>query len=151
MNGMNKVILIGNLGTDPELKYTTAGVALLSLRLATNESFVDKNKELQERTEWHSVVVWGARAETLSKTLNKGAYVVVDGSLRTTSFEKDGGRRYKTEVHARDVVLVGRRAVAMASDVSSSPGDPTASPFGGIRVNGFVPPKQEELLGELPY
>jgi single-strand DNA-binding protein len=152
MNGMNRVILLGNLGTDPELRYTAAGIAVLNLRLATNESFFDKNKEPQERTEWHSIVVWGTRAEALSKTLNKGACVLVEGGLRTSSFEKDGGgRRYKTEVYAREVVLVGRRMAAPGSDVPSSPDDPNAPTLGTMRVNGFVPSKKEEMLAELPY
>ena len=108
-DGMNKVLLLGNLGADPELRYTPGGVAVLNMRVATNESWRDKNKELQERTEWHSVVVWGNRAEALSKMLVKGQGLLVEGGLRTSSYEKDGTKRFKTEVHARDVVLTSRR------------------------------------------
>ena len=108
-DGMNRVILLGNLGADPELRYTPTGVPVLALRLATNESFVDKNKEHQDRTEWHSVVVWGTRGEALSKLLQKGACVCVEGALRTSSWEKDGQRRYRTEVYAREVFLTARR------------------------------------------
>src|SRR4051812_26536752 len=108
-DGLNRVILLGYLGADPELRYTQGGTAVLNIRLATNETFVDRNKETQERTDWHSVVVWGARAEGLSKILLKGALILVEGGLRTSSFEKDGLKRYKTEVHAGEICLTGRR------------------------------------------
>ena len=107
---MNKVILFGNLGSDPELRYTANGTAVLSLRIATNESFLDKNKEVQERTEWHTVVVWGTRAEALARTLSKGAGLLVEGGLRTSSYEKEGVKRYRTEIHAREICLSGRRS-----------------------------------------
>ncbi|WP_052373978.1 single-stranded DNA-binding protein [Chondromyces apiculatus] len=107
--GMNRVTLLGNLGADPELRYTASGVPLLSMRLATNESFLDRNREVQERTEWHSVVVWGARAEALGRLLSKGECVLVEGALRTTSYEKDGVKRWRTEVMAREVRFTGRR------------------------------------------
>jgi single-strand DNA-binding protein len=145
------VILIGNLGSDPELRYTATNIALLSLRVATNESYLDRNKELQERTEWHNIIVWGGRAEALSKTLTKGAYVLVEGSLRTSSFEKDGIRRYKTEVHARDVTLIGKRGPMTASEIVGVPSEGAASPIGATRGSGFLTPKKEELLDELPY
>jgi single-strand DNA-binding protein len=133
-DGMNRVILLGNLGADPELRYTTAGVAVLNVRLATNESYVDRNKEPQERTEWHTVVVWGNRAEGLSRVLTKGAGVLIEGTLRTSSYEKDGQKRYRTEVHARDVFFTGKRGAA-------GPGDATA----------LGPVKKADPLDELPY
>ena len=107
---MNHVFLMGHLGSDPELRQFATGTgSLLRLRLATNDSYLDKNHERQERTEWHDVVVFGARAEALSRILSKGSGLVVEGSLRTSSWEKDGVRRYRTEVVARDVHLVGVR------------------------------------------
>ncbi len=145
MNGMNKVILLGNLGADPELRYTTNGIAVLSLRLATNESFVDKNKEPQQRTEWHNAVVWGARAEAVSKLVSKGACVLVEGSLRTSSYEKDGVKRYKTEVHARDVLVTNRHVPG-----SETSGPPEAA-LATLRMNGLAAAKKEPLLDELPY
>jgi single-strand DNA-binding protein len=114
---MNKVILLGNLGADPELRYTANGQPVLHLRLATNESWLDKNKESQERTEWHTVVVWGPRGEALSKILTKGSSVLVEGGLRTSSYDKDGIKRYKTEIVARDVFLTGRRGTAPSTTV----------------------------------
>jgi len=106
--GMNKVILIGNLGMDPELKYTQGGGAVLRLRIATTESYVDKNKQRQEKTEWHTVVVWGNRAEALNKILSKGRSIGVEGRLQTRQWEdKDGGKRSSTEIVATNVLLLG--------------------------------------------
>ena len=107
--GLNKVILMGNLGSDPELRYTGNGTPVLQLRMATNESFVDKNKESKERTEWHNIVFWGPRAEALAKVLTKGDGVLIEGGLRTSSYDKDGIRRYRTEVIARAAEPCARR------------------------------------------
>ena len=107
--GMNKVIVMGNLGQDPELRATQGGTSVLTLSLAINESYLDANKERQQRTEWVRVVVWGKRAEGLSRILHKGSSVLIEGSLRTSSYEdrKSGEKRYKTEVHASEVYLSG--------------------------------------------
>jgi len=106
--GLNKVILIGNLGMDPELKYTQGGGAVLRLRMATTETYVDKNKQRQERVEWHTVVVWGNRAEALNKILAKGRSIGVEGRLQTRQWEdKDGGKRSTTEIVATNVLLLG--------------------------------------------
>jgi len=106
--GLNRVMLLGNLGADPELKMTSGGQAVLKLRLATSETYLDRNKVRQERTEWHSVVVWGKRAEALGKFLTKGSRLFVEGGLRTSSYDdKDGNKRYITEVIANDVQFLG--------------------------------------------
>jgi len=106
--GLNRVILLGNLGADPELRMTGGGTAVLKLRLATSESYLDRNKQRQERTEWHRVVVWGRRAEGLGKVLSKGDRILVEGSLRTSSYDdKEGNKRYTTEVIANNIVLSG--------------------------------------------
>jgi single-strand DNA-binding protein len=105
--GLNKVLLLGNLGADPELK-TTQGGAVLKLRLATTESYVDRDSVRQERTEWHRVTLWGKRGEALAKILRKGERVFVEGRISTTSYEKDGEKRYSTEVVATNVILSGR-------------------------------------------
>ena len=147
-DGMNKVILLGNLGADPELRYTAAGAAVLNLRLATNESYVDKNKEPQERTEWHSVVIWGSRAEGLARVLTKGSGVLVEGTLRTSSYEKDGQKRYRTEVHAREICFTGRRGPGGV--VPAGAGDDAALKM-PARVNGFGGKKPVDPLDELPY
>lgn len=101
---MNKVFLFGHLGADPELKMTAGGTAVLKMRMATTERYKDKNGTWSDRTEWHSVVVWGKRAEGLSRFLAKGAPVLIEGGLRTSSYEaNDGTKRYRTEVVATDV------------------------------------------------
>ena len=106
--GLNRVMLLGNLGADPELRMTSGGQAVLKLRLATSESYLDRNKVRQERTEWHSVVVWGKRAEGLAKILSKGSRLFVEGGLRTSSYDdKDGNKRYRTEVVANNIILSG--------------------------------------------
>lgn len=111
-DGINQVFLMGNLGSDPELKSLPSGANLLRFRMATNESYLDKNKERQTRTEWHDVVMWGNRAEPLSHILSKGSRVLVEGTLRTSSYEKDGTRRWHTEITARDLHLLGSRRAA---------------------------------------
>ena len=106
--GLNKVMLLGNLGADPELKMTQSGQAVLKLRLATTETYLDKNQTRQERTEWHSVTLWGKRGEALAKFLQKGERIFVEGSLRTSSYEKNGEKRYSTEINATNIILAGR-------------------------------------------
>jgi single-strand DNA-binding protein len=106
--GLNRVILLGNLGADPELRMTNGGTAVLNIRLATSESYLDRNKQRQERTEWHRVVIWGRRAEALGKILSKGDRVLIEGGLRTSSYDdRDGNKRYTTEIVATNVVLSG--------------------------------------------
>ncbi|MBM4360177.1 MAG: single-stranded DNA-binding protein [Deltaproteobacteria bacterium] len=107
--GLNRVMLLGNLGADPEVRYTKGGQAVMQIRLATTERFKDQSGNWSDRTEWHSVVVWGKRAEALGKFLRKGSSIFVEGSLRTTSWEKDGQKHYKTEVNAREILLAGGR------------------------------------------
>src|SRR6185312_863813 len=106
--GLNKVMLLGNLGADPELRVTPGGQAVLTLRMATNESYLDRNNVRQERVEWHRVTVWGKRAEALGKILNKGDSLFIEGRIQTSTYEKDGEKRYSTEVVANNVILNGR-------------------------------------------
>jgi single-strand DNA-binding protein len=107
MGSINKVILIGNLGADPELKYTPSSRALCNLRVATTEVFKDKSGARQERTEWHRVTVWGEQAENCSKYLSKGRSVYIEGKLQTRSYEKEGQKHYATDVVADRVVFLG--------------------------------------------
>jgi len=108
-DGLNKVMLLGNLGQDPELRVTQSGQSVLKLRLATSSSYLDKDRVRQERVEWHSVVVWGKRAEALSRFLSKGSKIFVEGELRTTSYDAaDGsGKKYRTDVSAANIILAG--------------------------------------------
>ena len=132
-DGLNRVFLLGNLGADPELKMTNGGQAVLKMRIATSETYFDRNKQKQERTEWHSVTLWGKRAEALSKFLSKGARLLVEGSLRTSSYDdRDGNKRYKTEVNATNVVLCGQsRGGSQRDDAGpSDDGEPEPSTGG---------------------
>lgn len=109
-DGLNRVMLLGNLGAEPELRFTQGGQAVLNMRVATTESYLDKDRVRKERTDWHNVVVWGKRGEALAKILNKGSSVFVEGSLRTSSYDdRDGNKRYKTEVVATNILLTGGR------------------------------------------
>jgi single-strand DNA-binding protein len=106
--GINKVILIGNLGADPELKYTASGTPVCTFRLATSETFKDREGNQQERTEWHRVVAWAKLGEIAAQYLSKGRQVYVEGSIRTRSWEDQSGeRKYMTEIVARDIQFLG--------------------------------------------
>jgi single-strand DNA-binding protein len=111
--GLNRVMLLGDLASEPELYVTRSGKVVLTLRLATTESYLDKDDIPRERTSFHPVVVLGRRADALSKTLRKGARVFVEGALRTSTYEaRDGGKRTKTEIVATEVLYAGERAGA---------------------------------------
>ncbi len=129
--GLNRVMLLGNLGADPELRMTNGGQAVLKLRLATSETYLDRNKVRQERTEWHSVIVWGKRGEALAKILTKGSRIFVEGGLRTSSYDdKDGNKRYKTEVVANNIILSGGGGRGGPRS-SEGPGPSEEGPSGG--------------------
>jgi len=110
--GFNRVTLFGHLGADPELRNTNTGTPVLSFRVATTEVYFDKEQTKQERTEWHRVTLFGNRAEPLSRILAKGSSVLVEGRLHTSSYEKDGSKRYTTEVIASEICLGGRSSAS---------------------------------------
>jgi single-strand DNA-binding protein len=108
MGSVNKVILIGNLGRDAELRYTTGGDAVSTVNMATTETWNDKQGKRVERTEWHRVVCWGRMAENLSEYLVKGKQIFVEGRLQTRQWDdKDGNKRYTTEIRADHITLLG--------------------------------------------
>jgi single-strand DNA-binding protein len=129
MSGLNKALLVGNLGADPELKVIAGGQAVLNLRLATTESYLDKQNQRQERTDWHTVVVWGKRAEGLAKILTKGSQIVVEGRIQTRSYEKNGEKRYATDIVASNIILAGgNRRDGASSSSSTSRSSTNAAP-----------------------
>jgi single-strand DNA-binding protein len=108
MGSVNKVILVGNLGRDSELRYTPGGAAVATLNLATTEVWNDRNNQRQEKTEWHRVVLWGKQAESLQEYLTKGKQIYVEGRLQTRQWDdKDGNKRYTTEIKADRITLLG--------------------------------------------
>jgi single-strand DNA-binding protein len=108
---VNKVILVGNLGKDPEVKFTPSGVPVAKFSLATNERFKDKAGEWQDRTEWHNIVAWQRLAEIVGEYVKKGSKIYIEGRLQTSSWEdkQSGEKKYRTEVVASDLVLLGGR------------------------------------------
>ncbi len=117
MFGINRVILIGNLGADPEVRSTANQQSVTQFNLATSESWVNRKGERQEKTEWHRIVVWGKLAETCAKYLTKGRQVFVDGRLQTRSWETDQGqKRFTTEVIANQVLFLGRSSQGVSKE-----------------------------------
>jgi single-strand DNA-binding protein len=109
MSGVNKVILVGNLGSDPQIRYTPQGTAVANFNIATTERFTNKNGEREARTEWHRIVAWGRLAEICSEYLKKGKQIYVEGRIQTRQWDdKDGNKRTSTEIVANNMVMLGR-------------------------------------------
>ena len=124
VSGVNKVILIGNLGKDPEVRYLDNGVAVANLSLATSENYKNKDGEKVTQTEWHDIVLWRGLAEVAEKYLKKGSSVYIEGKLRTNKWvDKDENTRYKTEVLADKLTMLGRSQNQEQSSESSSEDD----------------------------
>ncbi len=131
---VNKVILLGHLGADPEVRYTQGGTAVANLRIATNESYNDKTSgERVEKTEWHRVVAWGKLAEIVGQYLKKGRQVYIEGSLQTRQYQdQQGNTRYSTEIKANDLVMVGGRGEGGGGAAEGGVGEDTQfAPVGG--------------------
>lgn len=131
--GINKVILIGNLGRDPETRYAQSGSAVTNFSVATSESWRDKTSgEQQERTEWHNIVCFARLGEIAGEYLRKGSKVYIEGSLRTTSWEQDGQKRYRTEVMARELQMLDSRGggAQAAGGMPASNAEPSGAPSG---------------------
>ncbi len=140
MASLNKVMLIGNLGKDPEVRYTASGQAVASFNLATSEKFKNKNGEQEERTEWHRVTLWSRLAEIAGEYLSKGKTVYIEGRLQTREYEKDGIKRYTTEI-------VGEKMQMLSPKGERSGGDsPSASRSGAGSYE--EPPFQDD---DIPF
>jgi len=144
---VNKVILIGNLGKDPEVKYTPSGTAMAKFSLATNERYKDKAGEFQERTEWHNIVAWQRLAEIAGEYLKKGRSVYIEGRIQTRSWDDktSGQKKYMTEIVANDLVLLGGRGEggeggggrgrpAAAATGNDAPSAPPENPAQGAEI-----------------
>jgi single-strand DNA-binding protein len=139
---VNKVILLGNLGKDPEVKVTPNGTPVAKFTLATNERYKDKNGQWQDRTEWHNLVAWQRTAEIVGEYVKKGSKVYVEGSLRTSSWDdkNSGEKKYRTEIIVNDLVLLSGRGDAEGASRGAAPGnnfdqrtpEPAPAASGGI-------------------
>ena len=135
MASVNKVILLGNLGRDPETRYTTGGDAVTNLNIATSEQWKDKSGEKQERTEWHRVVLFGRQAEVAGEYLKKGRSVYIEGRLQTRKYtDKDGVEKYSTEIVADRMQLIGSARDAGSGGDAEFSGAPSGG--GGARREG---------------
>ncbi len=122
MGSVNKAILVGNLGRDAELRFTSGGTPVASVRLATTERYTDREGQKREDTQWHDVVIWGKTAESLHEYLTKGKQIYVEGRLQTRKWtDKDGKDRYNTEIRADRVVLLGGPGAGGEGRVSRPP------------------------------
>lgn len=131
MGSVNKVILIGNLGADPELKYTPSNRPVCNLRIATTDVYKDKSGTKQEKTEWHRITVWGDSAENCHKYLAKGRSVYIEGKLETRSYDKDGQKHYATSVVADRVVFLGGGNGGTRDNYAGQDGRRGGGGFGG--------------------
>lgn len=149
MAGVNKAILVGNLGRDPELRHTPNGQAVVNFTLATSETWTDKSGERVERTEWHRIVVWGKTAEMCNQYLSKGRTVYVEGRIQTREWEdKEGAKRYTTEINANTVNFIGPRSDGggggrSGGDYGSQGGSQSTSGGGGGAVD--MPPADDDI------
>ncbi len=128
---LNKVMLIGNLGKDPELKYTPSGVAVATFSMATSEQWKDQEGNAQERTDWHNIVAWRKLAEIVGEYLKKGKKVYIEGKLQTRNYEKDGVKRYITEIVADQLIMLdsmGAKNAGGGSAVEESAPVPSDAP-----------------------
>jgi single-strand DNA-binding protein len=149
MKSVNKVILIGNLGKDPEVKYTPQGTPVAKITLATNERFKGKDGQWQDRTEWHNVVLWQRLAEIAGEYLKKGGKVYIEGRLQTRSWDdkQTGQKKYMTEVVANDLVLLGGRGEG-GGDYEG--GRSRGSSAGGNNFDQSVPETEHAPAGQGP-
>jgi len=140
MASVNKVILVGNLGRDPELRYTKNGQAVANFSLATSDNYTSKDGQKEERTEWHRVVVWAKTAELCAQYLAKGRSVYIEGQLRTREWEdKEGHKRQTTEVHAQTVQFLGPRGQGGGGGAPRENESSSSAPSGAPPADDEIP------------
>ena len=139
MAGVNKVILVGNLGKDPELRYTPSGQAVATFSLATNRKWKDKDGQAQDQTEWHNIVTWGRQAEVSKEYLKKGSPVYIEGRIQYRTYnDRDGNKRYITEIVAQSLQMLGRKVSEGGAEAPEAP----------EAMDAGVPPAGEE---DIPF
>ena len=137
-SGINKVILVGNLGQDPEVKFTAGGAAVTTLSIATSDSWKDKDSGMdKERTEWHRVVLWRRLAEIAGEYLKKGSKVYIEGQLQTRKWEQEGQTRYTTEIIARDIQFLDSRGSANTSNQEGAAAGKSEEPAPDVPDSGI--------------
>jgi single-strand DNA-binding protein len=157
MASVNKVILVGNLGRDPETRYMTSGEAVTNIRLATTDTWKDKTGEKQERTEWHNIVFYGRQAEIAGEYLKKGRQIYVEGRLQTRKWQdKEGQDRYTTEIIADRMQMLGSREGSSIPAGGDEPParekTPAAEPRGGAKPGGAPAKKKaDDLDDDIPF
>jgi len=153
MAGVNRVILLGHLGRDPEVRYQPSGGAIATLNLATSEIFKDREGNRQERTEWHRVVFFGRPAEIAGEYLRKGSMAYVEGRLQTRKWtDKEGQERYTTEIVGDRLQLVGGRSGGSANLEDDGPRSGAGANAGSARGNREMPPApQEDFDDDIPF
>ncbi len=157
MAGVNKVILVGNLGKDPEVRHLESGAVVTNFPIATSETYKDRNTgERREQTEWHNIVLWRGLAEVAEKFLKKGDQVYIEGKLKTRSWEKDGITRYTTEVVGDNMTMLGSRSSGgggnsndMGVEPQAQPASTSSSTQGGSSSTSS--PVEEDATDDLPF
>lgn len=147
MSGVNKVIIIGRLGADPEMKAVGQGTNVTRLSVATSENWTDKNNQKQERTEWHRIVVWGKLAEICGKYLSKGRQVYVEGRLQTRSWEDNGQKKYSTEIVATTVQFLG----SAGAETNSTQNQSQSAGGGDFNFGDFGPEPTFNQSEDIPF
>ncbi len=139
---VNKVILVGNVGRDPEIRHLDKGVAVARFSLATTENYTAKTGEKVSNTEWHNIVAWRGLAEVVEKYVKKGTQLYIEGRLRTRDYEKDGVKHYATEINADTMQLLGRRE---GQNEMNGPSTPANEPMPAVNEPDFSQPEEDDL------
>ncbi|MFC2137527.1 single-stranded DNA-binding protein [Bacteroidota bacterium] len=144
---VNKVILLGNVGKDPEVRYLESGVAVAKFSFATSETYKNKNNEKVTNTEWHNIVLWRALAELAEKYIKKGSQLYIEGKIRTRSYDdKDGNKKYITEIYGDTVQLLGKKS----DSGESSPSESKKSEETNNALNDILP-ENDNVEDDLPF
>ena len=151
---LNKVLLIGRLGADPEMRTTGTGMPVTTFSLATNRNWTDKEGTAQEETDWHNIVVWDRLAQICNEHLSKGRLVYIEGRLRTRTYEANGQKQYRTEIVASDMLMLdasGKAEPVRSREEAERPARQTATASAGARGRSRVAEPPDEDADELPF